>query len=317
MDDRSVSLKASIFIAVPIALLLIGVLIWSVFSSRETFGLMPVLPDPTVVTIGDSQSPITVSFGELNENPTAFLNQTIVVNGNYLPLEKAQCLRHSGPNFEWSLTADNLQLDALGYERIVRLVPAGTSMTIQGIWRLYQGPLGCGKDPAKGSAWYLDVMKILQPNPLVGEGGQVIPIIIGDGDQGFPALLPTLETDGMIPTVTIDLLTVTVDGTELVLPTVEGQVTFTPTPTAVDGVPPTATIQQTLTPLAPTETIVPGQTATVVTMTPVATNDPSIPTGTHTPEAPPVPPTATQNPDGGYPGPVDTPVPTPSPDPYL
>ncbi len=317
MNDRGVSLKASIFIAVPIALLIVGLLIWSTLNGRGGLRLRPALPDPTAIKIRDDQSPAAVSFGELNDNPVAYLNQTIIVSGNYMPVEKPDCLRYSGPKVEWSLTADNLQLDALGFERIIRLVRVGSSMTVQGIWRLYQGPLGCGKGPANGTAWYLDVKKILQPNPIVSEGGQIIPINIGNGDPGLPELLPTLEKDLATPTTTNDILTVPAVGTGIASPTVEGQATFTITPASTGDVPLTATVQQTGTPLAPTGTSAVSPTATGVTLTPVATSDPSNPTATLTPELPPVPATATENPDGGYPGPAGTLTPTPSPDPYL
>jgi len=310
--NRGASLRAAFMIAVPVALLIIAALVWLTFGQRDALQLMPVLPDPTTIAFLSDESQATVSFSELNDNPIAYLNKTIIVSGSYLPVEKVDCLRYSGPSVRWSLTAENLQLDALGYERVVRLLPVGTAMTVRGIWRLYQGPLGCGKGPPNGSAWYLDVRKILQPNPLVGTSGQAVPFNIENGDPGLPDLLPTLAVDVVVPTTTTnDFITVTVEGTEIIPPTTEGQVTITATPTSPGAVPPTVTAQTTFTPLAPTGTAVVGPTATAA-----PTNDPTIPTATLTPELPPVPATATENPGGGYPGPVETLTPTPTLDPY-
>lgn len=316
MYYRGVSSRTTLLFAVPIVILVIGVLLWSLFGQGETLRLMPALPDPTAVQFGNDQSPAAVSFSELNNDPIAYLNQTIVVSGNYLPVQKADCLRYSGPDIRWSLTAENLQLDALGYERIVRLIPQGTLMTVQGIWHLYEGPLGCGKGPPDGTAWYLDVKKIILPNPLVGKGGQAIPIIIEDGQPGLPDLIPTPDIGDLVPTATNEIVTVTVAGTEVVPPTPESQATFTATPTPDGVVPLTATAQQTLTPLAPTQTSIAGTSVPGATATAEATNDPNNPTATLTPELPPVLATATENPDGGYPGPEETMTPTITPDPY-
>ncbi|MDX1416775.1 MAG: hypothetical protein R3293_21415 [Candidatus Promineifilaceae bacterium] len=315
MYFREVGNKASLLIAVPIVVLVIGVLIWSVLGQRDSMQLLPVLPEPTTFFSQDDRAPVTVSFTELNDDPVAYLNQVIVVSGSYLPVEHTNCLRYSGPDIRWSLTAENLQLDAIGYERIVRLLPVGSMMTVQGVWRFYQGPLGCGKGPPVGTAWYMDVKKILQPNPLISEGGQALPIIIGSGESELPELIPTLDNLEGAASATNDVLTVTPVGTQVIQPTVEGQVTFTPTPTTLGTPTPMTPASQTPTlPLA-TATPIGGTSVPGATSTPTATVDPSNPTSTHTPESPPVPPTATDVPDG-YPGATETSVPTASPDPY-
>ena len=86
MYYRGVSSRASLLIvAIPIVAVLVGALLWALFGQRETMHLMPVLPEPTAAEFGDNQSPVTLSFTELNEDPITYLNQTIVVSGSYLP----------------------------------------------------------------------------------------------------------------------------------------------------------------------------------------------------------------------------------------
>ena len=61
--------------------------------------------------------------------------------------------------------------------QVKRQVATNTQMTIEGIWRLNQGRIGCGKGAPRGSAWYLDVQRIISPNPLYSIFGGVINVI--------------------------------------------------------------------------------------------------------------------------------------------
>jgi hypothetical protein len=127
--------------------------------------IQPIRPTPTpggqVVGL-----PIPVAFSELNENPAAYQNQLIRVSGAFTRLELEPCRQRRGPQIQWGLISEELRLDSVGLTPIVRLAPEGTPMTIDGWWRLYQGPLGCGKQPPDGFAWYLDAAQIIAPNPL-------------------------------------------------------------------------------------------------------------------------------------------------------
>ncbi len=314
--NRGISRKAILLIAIPVILLVIIILIW--FALRQDGGsqLMPPLPEPTEVDgqMAVLQEPVT--FSDLNADPIAYLNKVIVVSGDYLTLERENCLNYTGPDFGWSLTAENLQLDVLGYERIIDLVSDNTPMTIQGTWRLYQGPLGCGKGPPDGNAWYLEVKKILQPNPLVGKDGQAIPVIVSGQDPNLPALVPTLVIEESSPTVTAEVTTAqeTVPA-ETVTATLAGQQTFTSTPAIAETVPPTFTLSPTPATSIATATSNVTSTAPTASPTPESTNDNPGPTATNTPEQPPAPATSTDVP-GGYPGPGETFTPTPTVDPY-
>lgn len=306
--------KSVLIIAVPIAALVLIFLLWMALGQAGNSQLKPLLPEPTAIQTDDISSAVQVSFSELNDDPLAFLNKSIIVSGNFYPVDRENCLKYTGPDIRWSLTAENLQLDILGFERLIGLIPVNTPMTAQGIWRLYQGPLGCGKGPPEGTAWYLEIKKIIQPNPLVGKTGQGIPIIIDGGGQGLPILTPTLPVEEVLPTVT-DIFTPTLQATdEILLPTIEGEPSITPTEAFESTVTPTPPIQQTFTP-APTNTPVPGATATAVTPTITPTSNVGNPTATTTTEPPPGLPTSTEVPDG-YPGPGQTTTPTPTVNPY-
>lgn len=285
------------------------------FSGENNNALFPQLPSPTPnVEIGVPQA-ILVNFADLNNDPYAYVDQLIEVSGAYTPQVVPDCVRYSGPLIRWALIADGLQLDAVGYERIVKLLAPGTPMTVRGYWRLYDGPLGCGKGPARGSRWYLHVTMIIQPNPLIGANGEQINIDIENGESGLPPLQPTELSDGseLPPT---PIFTPTFDPASTPTATFIGTMTpiFTPSATAtfLPNVTPSVTV--TLDPLGtntPLPNQTPGTTATAVNGT--ATNTPEGGAATLTPELPPPLPTAPPGtPGGGYPG-NDTPTPTLTP----
>ena len=309
---RGLNLKYGLVIV--IALLAVGAgSLWLIFGQEAEHQLMPILPSPTPVTIGPQQETETVTFTELNDNPLAYFNQSILVTGDYLPVDKADCLNVVGPDKRWSLAADNLQLDVLGFERIVRLLPVGTTMTVQGIWRLYQGPLGCGKGPPRGSMWYLDAKKIIQPNPLISEGSQAILVEIKNGTLELPSLVLTVRATETRSAEAVMTATAMAEGTIVASPTYQGQPVPTETPLLPGGITPSPTVPQTPTMAGPTNTPDPNATIPAATggATAVPTNNPGNSTPTLTPEIPLLPPTATET-TGGYPGPGGTATPTPN-----
>ncbi len=302
-----------------IAIILLVFFFVRLFSGNNNNALFPQLPSPTPNgDIGIPQA-ILVNFTDLNNDPYAYVDQLIEVSGAYTPQVVPDCARYSGPLIRWALIAEDLQLDAVGYERIVKLLAPGTPMTVRGYWRLYDGPLGCGKGPARGSRWYLHVTMIMQPNPLIGADGEQINIDIENGASGLPPLQPTQPSAGTelpitpIFTPTFDPVlspTATLDGT---LPPI-----FTPSVTAtfLPNITPSVTV--TLDPLG-TNTPLPSDTpSTIPTATAVdgtATNTPEGGAPTLTPELPgPLPtasPGSTSTP--GTPYPTFTPYPTESP----
>lgn len=271
------------------------------------------LTDPTPTVAADlvrvDNQPLLVTFDQLNENPYDFLNRTIRVSGDYVPVQPPGCTPHNGPHIDWALVSDNLQLDVKGYRLVRRLVAEGQPLTVEGIWRLYEGPLGCGKEPETDVAWYLAVTQILQPNPLPNAGN----VIASGGVNAITTPLPQGA-----PIATRPAGTVIPTPTPTATPRSTASATPSPSPTAsqaaigattTTGATTTATPTETLQPgttRRPTNTPSPSTTATATqTPTPTLTGTPA--TATPQPTQPSLP-TSTPDPDG-YPGPDDTPTP--------
>lgn len=273
----------------------------------RTRPLKPLRTSETADPLPISSEANFVTFTDLNGSPVDYLNQFIRVSGSFNPLPLPECLPHSGPDIRWSLIADELQLDAIGFETIVREVPPGTVLTVQGIWRRYHGPFGCGKQPPPNDAWYLEVTQIIEPNPLFGADTVALDTILGpsptpnNGEPPSPTAVnaqptdePTATPTAVTPPTTTATLIFTPTPTTILLatetPTLIG--TPSPSPTAASGTL-TATPTPTLTP-TPTVTTAPGTPGTP-TLTP---------TVTQTPTAAPVPPTLVVATPDPYQGPT-------------
>lgn len=283
-----------------VGLVIVGFVLWP----RVGQPLYPILASPTPATVLLQNETTLVGFEELNADPAAFRNQSIQVTGNYTPIELPICQPYAGPRIQWSLVAEELQLNASGFERILRLAEPGISMTVKGVWRLYQGPLGCGKEPEDGAVWYLQVTQILEPNPIAGSVPIVLTFVPGPGDRDPAALEPTpiLEETPILPTTPTELPTIVV--TIQPTATLPADATVAPemTPTPTLPVTPLATLgTDTPDPLG-TATLAPGtgtpDPAGTPTGIPGGTMTPPLPTGTTPPGG--YPP-ATSTPDDGYP----------------
>ncbi len=262
--------------------------------------------------IGDQ--PQLVTFSELQADPEAYRDTLIRVTGSFFQLPPPDCLTYSGPGTRWSLISDNLRLDAIGFERSVLLVPPGTELTVDGIFRNYEGPMGCGKRPEVGTAWFLETTRIVQPNPLARTFGTVesglppilpppfasptIPGVAPPGATATPVLGVSPTPTGFIPTTTPSPAT-----------TVIGTLTPTSSPTSGPSIP-TTTASPTVTVGPGTPTTTPTSTPTPIPGTPTPSPTNSVPPtpgpttpplSTSTPGAYPIPPTPDGSPTG-YPG---------------
>jgi len=258
--------------------------------------------------------PQLVTFSELQADPEAFQDRLIRVSGTLLKAAPPSCVPYSGPAIEWALIAEELRLDAVGFERAVSMLDDGLPMTVDGFFSLYEGALGCGKAAPDGSAWFLQVVQIVQPNPLIASGlppgglavsngtptgfGTPSSGIVAPGSQtptgvetpgGTPGITPTGLTSP-IPTATETPLPGTVIATSIPTASVTPSATsrFTPTPTRTP-LPGTATVTGTPT-RAPT--LVPGSTPTA-TPTVDQYPGPGTPTSTPTRLGYPPPPSVT------------------------
>jgi hypothetical protein len=269
--------------------------------------LRPFRTDPTAIALILNGQPQLVTFPELSEDAAAYLNQRIRVTGFYLPVTPPDCAFFNGPVFRWSLVSEGLQLNAQGFERALSLLAPGTTLTVEGIWRLYNGPYGCGKGPETMDVWYLQVERIVQPNPLVETTADPRAFILsGISTPMFPTVGPTgtpRPATAATATFPSDITSTVPGGTGTAVPN-----TPVPTslPTTIGGATSTATRPFTATP-----------TGTLTT--PGATNSPPLPTLT-TPGATNTPlPAPTNPPINPYPGatnepplPGATPTPTPN-----
>jgi hypothetical protein len=274
--------------------------------------LKPLRPSATPVELSQNSQAILVTFNELNANPYAFRDQRIRVTGDYTPQPKPDCPNYKGLLIRWALINDTLQLNGYGFEEVLKLVPAGTTLTVEGIWRLYDGTAGCGKGAARQLIWYLQVERILQPNPLPGFGP------LPDGDT--PALIGTPSLDGAVPTLTgEETATLTTLGTSVLAPTM----TATPTPktTPAMTLSPSATLLSGEITPTPTDSLItstpdPLASPTAAGTNPATTNTPpSLTPGTAVPTVPGLStstPGPSPTPGSGYPGP-GTAVPTVDP----
>ena len=263
-----------------------------------------------------STTTITVTFSELNDDPAQYRNQRIRVEGDFVPPQPFSCAQERTFGMYWQLAGEDLALQAQGLERILRLVPAGTTMVVEGIWRQYEGLVGCEVGQI-GVIWYLQAENIIEPNPLTNLKGTL-----------FPTDFPMTNT----PVLSITI-TPTVDTTTTPDIGVTPLGTFTATPaTAVTASPtsgtPTVTptdsplTTRTLTPVSGTASPSPSPTRTqpATTSSPTPTRTPTAvtsPTASTTPTAT-IPVAATSTPGGGYPGqpPIATSPPVPTSPPY-
>lgn len=268
-------------------LLLAGlVLVAATLFSRDNRPLYPNLPTFTPVAGTLEGEPAVLSFTELNADPDAYRDRRIQVAGDFASVVPPTCIPYAGPPVRWTLVSEDLQLNAVGFEHLLRLLPEGTPMTVTGLWRLYRGPVGCGKEPPDANVWYLAVDQILEPNPLLDPGAGALTVVAGSPLPTLPPL--DLEAPTMTATPTLTATVATPPG---VLPTIGATSTFPATETAttstatvtgtadLTGTPtPTGTVDVTGT---PTLTVTPGPSPTPSATSEGGANEtPGIPTAT-------------------------------------
>lgn len=128
--------------------------------------IWPNEPSPTPIgTI--LPPPVPVNFETLNAEPLVFRNKVIEVEGIFAKAAPITCIPFKGPVTDWHIIAENLEMDITGLADVAELIPERGRIKVEGVWRLYDGPLGCGKEPERGVAWYLEAIRIVEPNPLV------------------------------------------------------------------------------------------------------------------------------------------------------
>lgn len=200
----------------------------------------------------DSASSQSMSITDLAANPEAFANSFVKISGRYrrLPLLVCDSDPHPSPA-TWQLVAEDGSAIAVGgFDSQIRpLLPDNLTMTVAGVWQLFDGPVGCGKNASGTQIWYLKASDILSPSPIArvtltptGAGGQ-----IADSGEGT-AVSPT--TDPANPNATPTLpgnddgggdLPATPTGDGATIPTPPNNSTPTSDPNDPEGSGPTNT----------------------------------------------------------------------------
>lgn len=247
-------------------------------GSAEPRPLRPIVPTPTKAGVVVDGTARVVTFTDLNSNPAQYLNQIIQVRGSYTPLQPRTCSPQKGPNPGWALVAEGLQLDAVGLDGLLQLAPDGMTVTVEGVWRLYQGPDGCGKEPSTRTVWYLQARRVVRPNPLIA----------GMSPADEPTETPLDAAPGA-PETPPDVTPLPPDAGELTFP--EDDFGVTPTFPATLPPVPTATATATTPPV--------GTATPTATASPTPVLSPTAPTVTGTPPTATPTPTFTPTPDGG------------------
>lgn len=317
-----------------LVILFIILLLSACQGSDGAFG--PIFPTPTQIGIVN-QEPVPVDFETFNSDPSIFVDRFVRVTGRYVPKRDAICTsRQRGPSIEWFLISGGFQMEMSGFGSVVELAPEQAFFTIDGIWRQYTGPVGCAKEPVEKTIWYLEVVRIIEPNPLVASADSanrvtiIAPIstAVSSGASGIVGTPPTDEnlqpvngpTAIATPSPTVTPLAngptpaVNPTATPFVVATPLPAISPTPLATSATGARATATP----TPRA-TVTPVPSASASpTATATPVPTSDGSGDDGDGlggTGGGTPNPATPVPTPIGGYPGSGQPATPVPSPPP--
>ena len=158
----------------------------------------------------------------------------IRVEGVYRAADRISCQPYRGPEIAWHLIADGFEMNITGQRQVVELAPELASLTVEGVWRLYQGPVGCGKEPARDFVWYLETVRIVEPNPFSfgTDAEQVVNRDTGDDNEESEIIVePTATNVGGGPDVATSTPLPTVPNT----PTPSPTVTNSPTPLSSSG----------------------------------------------------------------------------------
>ncbi len=114
-------------------------------------------------------TPQEISITDLATDPEAYANTFLEISGRYrrLPLLVCNSDPHPAPA-TWQLQAEDGSFIAVGGldSQVRSLLPNDLTMTVAGVWQLFEGPVGCGKNAAGAQIWYLKVSHILSPSPI-------------------------------------------------------------------------------------------------------------------------------------------------------
>ena len=148
---------------------------------------------------------------ELAADPNANENKFVQVGGRYgqLPVPRCDEVLHLPPA-SWSLSDGGVVVRAAGLENIVRsLALDGGILIVEGRWMRWHGLVGCGNSAVASTIWYLEVTRILSPNPLMlvstSSSGESPPETFPTPVSGVAAGTPTAATRTVAATLASSL----------------------------------------------------------------------------------------------------------------
>ncbi|MFO7679191.1 MAG: hypothetical protein R6X34_04000, partial [Chloroflexota bacterium] len=162
-------------------LALLAVLVAGCRSGEE---VTPTPFPPTPETIGmpggvGALTPVPVTIADVLANPEFFEGATVQLTGQYYkrPLLVCGFDPHPSPA-EWTMVDGENALAGAGFGGQMRLLwPEGLTFTAIGRLTHFRGPVGCGKQAAPTELWYLDTVKLVEPDQLA-----LVTLTPGGGD---------------------------------------------------------------------------------------------------------------------------------------
>jgi hypothetical protein len=234
---------------------------------------------------------LSVSPADLLDDPDAYIGDHLQLTGDLSrqPLSKCNLKARDYPA-NWSLTAGEVEIPvASSSQELNQLATDVDDAVLAGRWLHWQGLVGCGRETSVKEQWYLDVDRLVSPNPIA-----LVPVlsVSPHQDPQDSSLQPPLLGTG-VPTGTSTssaLLGDDVQQTGVASPTPQqentSQTASAATATAEESeAPTTPTPEQNQVPVTPTATT--GQPSPQPQLSPTPTASPTVPTFTATVETTP------------------------------
>ena len=117
----------------------------------------------------DPIEPLALSIADLAADPEAYADSFVEITGQYrrLPLLVCNSDPHPAPATWQLVAADGSTVPIGGFDSQVRsLLPNDLTVTVVGVWQLFEGPVGCGKNATSRQIWYLKAREIVSPSPI-------------------------------------------------------------------------------------------------------------------------------------------------------
>jgi hypothetical protein len=153
------------------------------------------VPDGTIPV----RSPEPVTIADLTARPADFEGRYLSVSGRFRPAPVVVCeTKRMRSPATWGMSEGEQAIAAAGPGgRIPVFRDEQPALSVTGYWRVWYGATGCGRQAPVGEVWYLDVDRLLSPNPVA-----LVPTAAAAGTTvGLPD--GTATSDGAEPELTL------------------------------------------------------------------------------------------------------------------